>query len=101
MQNIIRLFSPEENCFTGKIAEFGTEDNMNRIYFLLTGQASDSEILTTFQLTEIKEDLYELIFFYQGQTHVMLVDLQQERYQDTMIQMDHLRKNGNGSFRFV
>ncbi|MBR4461128.1 MAG: hypothetical protein IKS51_00880 [Erysipelotrichaceae bacterium] len=100
MQNI-RLFSPEENCFTGKIAEYGTEDDRNRFYFLLNRQASDSEILTTYELTKVTDDIYELIFFFLGQNHVMLVDLKQGRYQDTVIQADHLRQKQNGSFRFV
>ena len=100
MQNI-RLFSPSENDFTGKIAEYSFADNTDRLYFLLTRQASDSEILTTYQLTKISDELYQLIFFYMGMTHVILVDLQNESYQDTLIQMDHMREERNGTFRFI
>lgn len=100
MQNI-RLFSASEDRFTGKIAEFTVNDDTDRFYFLLTKQASDSEVLTTYQLTEINESLYQLIFFYMGMTHVMLVDLAKESYQDILIQMDHMREQRDGSFRFI
>ncbi len=101
MQNIIRLFSPEEDRFTGKIAEFTLNGNTDRIYFLLTRQASDSEILTTYELTEIKDGLYELIFFYLGYTHVVLADLQNESFQEIRIAMDHMRDRRNGILRFL
>ncbi len=100
MQNI-RLFSPAEDRFTGKVAEISFADKTDRIYFLLSKQASDSEVLTTYQLTSVTDDLYELIFFYMGMTHVMLLDLQKESYQDTLIQMDHMRDHQKGTFRFL
>ncbi len=100
MQNI-RLFSPEEDRFTGKIAEFTLNGNTDRIYFLLTRQASDSEILTTYDLTEIKDGLYALIFFYLGYTHVVLADLQNESFQEIRIAMDQMRDRRNGTFRIV
>lgn len=86
--NHIRIFAPESDDFTGKKVVLQSEEEEYCIFFLLTRQASDSEMLTTYVLTKINEGLYELVFLYMGRVRCMLLDLDKQTYQETGVYFD-------------